>query len=421
MSRDESIEVAITGIGLATGLGATLEETWRRLRAGEHAIARLDGERFEGRLGPYHGARIPEIPRVGDAPSPRLIERLAIAAYRDAGLSGLRDSERLGVAVGLSKGWIEGLAAHADRRVERGRYAFWTRWWPDGASRRIAAFFHARGPTLAPVAACATGLVAVLQGADLIRRGVCDVVFAGAVDASLHPLILGAFDRMGTLARVDHDAPGRAIRPWDGARSGFLVGEGGAVFVLERADHARDRGARPFAKLAGGALGSDAHHITDLDPDPATLAGLIARALANAGVRPTEVDYVNVHGTATRVNDPLECRALRMALGSDANRVACSANKAQIGHTLGAAGAVELAIACMAIRDQFVPPTLNLDDPDPACDLDGTPSIGRSRPIGAALKLSLGFGGHLAALVLERWDEAGRGDHLFESSGARIE
>jgi 3-oxoacyl-[acyl-carrier-protein] synthase II len=239
-------------------------------------------------------------------------------------------------------------------------------------------------------------------------------VAVGAGDASLDPMVLGAFRRMGVLARVDvraGDDPGRAMRPWDRGRSGFLVGEGAAVLILERDDHAQARGVNPYAELAGGALGADAFHLTDLNPDPSGLAFVIGRALANAGVGAGEIDHVNVHGTATRTNDPLECRALRLALGPQADRVACSASKSQIGHLLGAAGAAELAITCLAIRHGFVPPTLNLDDPDPACDLDGTPQVGRPRAIGAALKLSIGFGGHLAVTVLKR-SERPRDQHF---------
>lgn len=409
---DARPEVAITGIGLATGLGATREATWTHLRAGEHAIRRLRGPGFIGRNGPCFGARVPEIPSGGIFRGPTLVHRLTKAALKDANFGrNTPDPERTGAAVGLSKGWISGLATFLSQdgsaRATRERsYAQkqWTNYWPYAAVHHVASRGRAAGASLAPVAACATGLVAVLQGADLIRRDLCDVVFAGAVDASLHPLILAAFDRMGALSRVNPDLPGRSIRPWDRRRRGFLLGEGGAIFVLERLDHALARGRSPYAVVAGGALGSDAYHLTDLDPDPTTLAGVIRRAIDDARLAPDDIDHVNVHGTATRSNDPLECRALRMALGPAADGVSCSANKPQIGHTLGAAGAVELAITCLAIRDQFVPPTLNLEDPDPACDLDGTPGTGRPREIRAALKLSLGFGGHLAAVVLTRPD-----------------
>jgi 3-oxoacyl-[acyl-carrier-protein] synthase II len=252
------------------------------------------------------------------------------------------------------------------------------------------------------VAACATGLVAALQGAALIRRGACDLALVGGSDASLEPILLAAFRRMKALARVDD--PQIAVRPWDRDRSGFLVGEGAAVLVLERLDHARARGITPYAELAGGAIGSDAYHETGLNPDPSGLARVIAQALEASGLGPSEIDAVNVHGTATLGNDPLECRAIRRAFGPEADRLACTANKAQIGHLLGAAGSAELAIAGLSVRERFVPPTLNLDHPDPACDLDGTPRIGQARPIRAILKLSIGFGGHLAAAVLRSVD-----------------
>ncbi len=412
MPLDARPQVAITGIGLVTGLGDYPDSTWNRIRYGDSAIRKLEGDAFIGRNGPLYGAPIRCAFR--DVWGPReagLARYLALYAADDARINDEIDDEpdRIGVAVGLSKGSVTGLTDFfSDSRLpDRTRNEHpWIGCWPGTAALSVSYTHQAYGPSLAPVAACATGLVAVLQGTELIRRGTCDIVLAGAVDASLHPLILAAFDRMGALSRVNPDFPGRSIRPWDRQRSGFQVGEGGAIFVLERLDHARNRERTPYALVAGGALGSDAYHLTDLDPNPRTLAGVIGRALSDANLAPDTIDHVNVHGTATRSNDPLECRALRMALGPAADRVSCSANKPQIGHALGAAGAVELAITCLALRDQFVPPTLNLEDPDPACDLDGTPGIGRHRPIRAALKLSLGFGGHLAAIVLTRPESA---------------
>jgi 3-oxoacyl-[acyl-carrier-protein] synthase II len=380
--------VVVTGIGLCTGLGRDARETWKNLKAGRHAFAVLDQPVAPGPL-PHVGC--PAILHHRDPKA--LLHRAAAEAYGDAGIATI-DRNRAAVVVGMSKGDIGKLA-----RLDQ-----WSHAWPNAVASELAAFWDFRGPSLAPVAACATGLIATLQGAALIRRGVCDVAVVGAGDASLDPLVLGAFRRMGILARVGDD-PGHAVRPWDKGRSGFLVGEGAGVLVLERDDHARARGITPYAELAGGASGADAYHITDLNPDPAGLAHVISRALADAGVAAEEIDHVNVHGTATRSNDPLECRALRRALGPQAERVACSANKSQIGHLLGAAGAAELAITCLAVHDGFIPPTLNLTDPDPACDLDATPLVGRRRDIAAALKLSIGFGGHLAAAVVKRLEE----------------
>ncbi len=342
-------------------------------------------------------------------PALEFLIRAADEAMLDAQVAGSGlDPDRAASLIGLSKGGVRSLTLglemlRSGRSDGEALARLWANSWPGSGAALVAGRYGFRGPCVAPVAACATGLVAALQAAELIRRGACDLALAGGADASLEPILLAAFRRMKALARVEGD-PTRAVRPWDRDRSGFLVGEGGAVLVLERLEHARARGVIPYAELAGGALGSDAFHETALNPDPAGLGRVIARALDDAGLRPADLDAVNVHGTATTSNDPLECQTLRLALGAEADRLACSANKAQIGHLLGAAGSAELAIAALSVRDGFAPPTLNLDAPDLACDLDGTPHVGRSRPIRALLKLSIGFGGHLAAAVLRRVD-----------------
>jgi 3-oxoacyl-[acyl-carrier-protein] synthase II len=390
--------VVVTGIGLTTGLGLSAPATWTGLKAGGHAFRVLD----IAAVPPYCGAAAAG----GDADAPvrTLLDRAAQEAYDDAGLARLApdfDRARAAVVIGMSKGDLARLGAI---RGALDSEPAWWRAWPAGAASALAARWDFRGPVLAPVAACATGLVAALQGAALIRRGTCDLAVVGAGDSSLDPLVLAAFRRMGILARDAERDPGRAVRPWARDRAGFLVGQGAGVLVLERAQTAHARGVAPYAELAGGACGGDAYHMTDLDPDPTGLAHLIGRALEHAGVVAEAIDYVNVHGTATRAGDPLECRALRQALGRQAGRVSCSASKSQIGHLLGAAGAAELAITCLAVHHGFAPPTLNLTDPDPECDLDGTPHVGRAREIRAALKLSIGFGGHLVAAVVRRCD-----------------
>ena len=381
--------VVVTGIGLCTALGTTREVGWKHLREGRSGLARRATPAALGLRRLDH-----------------ITQRVVMEACLDARITapGDIDRERAGVVFGSSKGDLVRLAAlhagHPGTRLDH-----WLSAWPNSGASLTSATWQFLGPSLAPVAACATGLVAALQGFDLIRRGVCDLVATGAADASLSPFLLAAFRKMRVLARAgETDDPSRAVRPWDKDRSGFLVGEGAAVLILEREDHARARGVRAYCEFAGGAFGADAFHLTNLNPDPSNLADLIGRALAYSDVDPSEIDHVNVHGTATRSNDPLECRALRQALGKHADRVSCSANKGQIGHLLGAAGAVELAYTALAVRDEFIPPTVNLDDPDPACDLDGTPHVGRLRPIRAALKVSIGFGGHLAAAVLRQYD-----------------
>jgi 3-oxoacyl-[acyl-carrier-protein] synthase II len=399
--------VVVTGIGLITGLGARAR-TWSRIQDGHHSFQVLDLPTAPGTAF-YGGSPAGDVQRSATevlAQATRdACDDARIAGGPGAPASREFDPDRAGVVIGMSKGDLGRLATIHEAVLRaapevQSWLATWSTTWPDAVARWTASTWDFRGPCLAPVAACATGLIAALQGAALIRRGRCDLVLAGAGDSSLDPLVQGAFRRMGILARVD-DEPGRAVRPWDKQRSGFLVGAGAAVLVLERDDHARARGITPYAQLAGGASGADAYHMTDLNADPSVLAHVIGRAFANAGVAAEEIDHVNVHGTATRSNDPLECRAIRRALGPQAERVACSANKSQFGHLLGAAGAAELAITCLAVHDGFVPPTLNLTEPDPACDLDGTPLVGCRRPIAAALKLSIGFGGHMAAAVVK--------------------
>lgn len=382
----------ITGIGLVSALGADREASWSAIRAGRHGCRQLAFDDASN-CGESFGYPIPD--RVTRPDSLELARDAFTEAMRDALLTPETsfDRDRVGVLVGLSK---PGVA-----RSE------WPAVWPSAGASLLAREGRLGGPCLSPVAACATGLVAVLQAADLIRCGACEIAVAGAADASLHPLWLGAFRRMGVLARDPHDPPA-ALRPWDRGRTGFLVGEGAAILVVERDDSARSRGVSPYAEIAGGALGGDAFHMTDLNPDPETLTRLIQTSLADADMPPRAMDYVNVHGTATRVNDPLECRAIRQAFGSHADSLSCSASKAQIGHLLGAAGAAELAITCLAMRDGFVPPTIHQVDRDPACDLDCTPNVGKDRSISSALKLSLGFGGHLAAIVLRRPDSPRR-------------
>ncbi|MGE5755021.1 MAG: beta-ketoacyl synthase N-terminal-like domain-containing protein, partial [Planctomycetaceae bacterium] len=310
-----SARVVVTGIGLATGLGPTRETTWAAIRSGRGAARRLD---FPRDARPYLGcpsALADALRREDDPREPALVllSRLAAEALADARLAGRPyDPARAAVLVGLSKGGMRSLGrlhrmVHDPEADPAAVAALWQAVAPSAGAGLVAREAGFEGPRLAPIAACATGLVAVLQGVDLIRRGACEVALAGSADAALEPLVLAAFRRMKVLAHDDE--PARAVRPWDRNRSGFLVGEGGALLVLERADRAGRRGVIPYAEIAGGALGADAHHETDLNPDPAGLAHVIRRALAHSGVRPDEIDHVNVHGTATRANDPTECRA----------------------------------------------------------------------------------------------------------------
>ncbi len=349
----------------------------------------------------------------GELPEP-LIElalRAATEAVADARLaidSSTRD--RIGSVIGTSKGGWHAFqraweATYRGRDVTGGKGDVdpFALFFPDTPARRVAARWDLRGPCLCPVAACATGLISIARGADLVAQGRCDAVLAGSVDASLVEIVQGSFRRLGVLARPGEDGS-RACRPFDRDRDGFVVGEGGAVLVLESADQARVRGAKIYATWLAAGVASEATHLARLNEDPTDLARLITRTLQAADVSASEIDYVNYHGTGTRPNDRLETVAIRHALGPVASQIPGSSLKGSIGHLLGGAGSVELATTLLAMRDGVIPPTVNLEHPDADCDLDYTPRIARPAYIETALKLSLGFGGHLACAVLRRGD-----------------
>jgi 3-oxoacyl-[acyl-carrier-protein] synthase II len=267
----------------------------------------------------------------------------------------------------------------------------------------VARCHDIEGPVLVPSAACATGLISLIRGVDLIRHGTCDAVLAGSVDWSLSLGYLAGYRRLGVLAKGEGDVA-RACRPFDRRRQGFVVGCGAAVLLFEEWNRARRRGAKPIAEWLSHAMAADASSMVDVDVTGATPARVIRDALRRSDVSPGEVDVVSLHGTGTRANDVCETRAVRMALGESAGAASCFSVKGSIGHLMGAAGSVETATLALALRDQIVPPTMNLDEPDPECDLDYTANRSRNRAIRYGVKLSLGFGGACAAAVLRRVD-----------------
>ena len=381
--------VVVTGIGVVSPLGDR-EATWRGLCAGESAI------RWLPELG-YAGA-----PALGEPVAPEPIVSHALRAAEDAvhdafGAEAILPSEA-GCVIGDSKGGLRSV-----QRFLTGESAAWLDIWPNAPAVAVARRFNLTGPRLCPVAACATGLASLIRGADLIRNGECDVVLAGSTDASLEPILLASYRRMGVLSPTTAGTAERACRPFDRTRAGFAVGEGAAVLVLENLDTARARDARIYAEWLGDALAADPTHVTRLESDPASLTWLIRSALSRSRLTPPEIDYVNYHGTATRQNDLCETRAVHAAFGTAAREVVGSSLKGALGHALGAAGSLEMAMTLLGLRDGIVPPTANLNDPDPECDLDYSPRVARPRPLQTALKLSLGFGGHLAAAVVRRW------------------
>ncbi len=391
MSSSADTGVVITGLGLCSPLGPDRETTWQRLLAGDCALRWIDPDcRWAG--GPV------SFDAVGDSfcKVAGLAVHVADEAWRDSRLSWEQlNPNRCGSVFGTSKGELETLLT-CD--LANAHPPDWTNFWPSGAAVRVADRFRFGGPVLAPVAACATGLVACLRGAELIQSGLCDVVLAGSADASLFPGVIGSFRRLGVLSKIEED-PARACRPFDRRRSGFLIGEGAACLVMECRAHAARRGARWYGEWLGGRQGSDPSGLTQIDESGAPLARVLSDLLEDCQRVP---DYINLHGTATKTNDIAECRAVNLAFGTAARGLACSGLKGSLGHLLGAAGSVELALTLLALRDQIVPMTLNLTHPDPDCDLDLTPGRPQRRAIETAYKISSGFGGHLAVAAVAR-------------------
>ncbi|WP_417389943.1 beta-ketoacyl-[acyl-carrier-protein] synthase family protein [Gimesia sp.] len=419
VTEQTSPRVVITGIGLITPYAVGREQSWQQLLSGHSATSLL--QNLSQQLGrPIAGGIIPD-PELSSTsltrspfqndPSIDLTLKATSEAIADAGLDPDQlSSESAGCVIGSSKGGIAGYGELAAATHSRQRLSnsippdFWLQCLPHACSQAVSARYGLKGAALTPVSACATGLSSIMRGADLIRDGVCDTVIAGSADASLVPAVLGSFQRMGVLA-TDFDSPEQACKPYDSRRNGFVVGEGAGIMILESMEHALKRNATPYAEWLGGGLGADSTHLMHFDPAAQSLARLIIDTLQRAEVSAEELDYINLHGTGTQINDVYETRALQNAFGELAKSIPCSSLKGGMGHLLGAAGSVELGFTLLAMRDHTIPATLNLDQPDPECDLNYTPRIAVSRPIHTALKLSFGFGGHLVAGLLRNWQE----------------
>jgi 3-oxoacyl-[acyl-carrier-protein] synthase II len=396
-------DVLITGIGCVGPLGSTRDEFWQRLLAGDRGVRQLTTDDLHGLQWPaaqpldFVGAPAGAVADAGE-PVIRLALVAAAEAASHAGLArGSFDPYRAGCVVGTSKGGLTAFARAFTARERGEASTMWHNVPPNVAASQISRDLGLNGPCLAPIAACATGLVCVLRGFDLIRTGICDVVVAGSSDASLHPAVLASFRRMGVLASRSAE-PAAACRPFNRDRNGFAVGEGAAIFVLERRHHAEVRGATAIAQVLGGTMLADPSGMTSVDPDGESLARAISDTLQRCGVEPAAIGHVNLHGTATRTNDIAEARALKIALGHYADDVPCTALKGSIGHQLGAAGAIELAATALCVRSRQLPATVNLTDPDPECCLSVARVVRQVEGLG--LKLSLGFGGHVAAALL---------------------
>jgi 3-oxoacyl-[acyl-carrier-protein] synthase II len=406
--------VAVTGLGLVCPIGIGREDVWRNACAGVSGasrITRFDPSRLSSQIACEVGDFDPE--DFMDRRASRRMDRfaqMAVAAARlgldDAGLDPVTIPDA-GVYVGSGIGglgtFIDQSRVYFERGPDRLSPLFVPMMIANMAAAQISMQLGLRGPVMATVSACATSGHAIGEALDAIRLGRADVILAGGTESSILEMGIGAFGAMRALS-VRNDDPATASRPFDANRDGFVMGEAGAVLVLEELTRAEARGAHIYAEVLGYGLTADAHHVTEPDPSGVAPAGAITMALRDAGVTPEQVGYVNAHATSTPVGDPNEIRAIRMALGDvTAARCMVSSTKSMHGHCLGAAGGVEAVLTALALDTGIIPPTINLADLDPACSgVDHVANVARHSQVDIAVSNAFGFGGHNVALVFGR-------------------
>jgi 3-oxoacyl-[acyl-carrier-protein] synthase II len=401
----------VTGIGALTPLGLSAPETWQGLvqgRSGVTAIDSFDASQLPVRIaGEIHGFDAEALLGTKRARRSARFSQLAIVAAReavaDAGLEIGAEAERTAVLVNSAVAGVPETELNVRALIERGPREVSPYYVPSTilnmAACEVAIDLGVHGPVSASALACASGTAALLDARRLILAGEADVVLAGGTDAGITEAMFAGLARMGPMS-VRNDEPERASRPFDADRDGFVFGEGAVVLVVESAEHAAARGARGYGTVAGGALTSDAFHISAPERSGTQAARAISLALQSSGVAGTELDYICAHGTGTRANDAAETRAIRNALGANADRIPTSSPKSMVGHLIGAAGALSVMVCLLAMRDGLIPPTINLDTPDPECDLDYVPLRMREAPVRTAAANAFGFGGQNCVVVL---------------------
>ena len=410
--------VVVTGLGIICPTGNTVQEAWQNTKTGSTGIGpitRFDASDLDNRFGGEVKNFDPEA-FLGRREARRTDRATQFALYaaeqalNDSGLQ-IDDANRfdVGTIIGTGIGGIATLVASAQRFAERGPRAvsplFIPMMLPDAAAAKISITYGLRGPNLAISTACATGNNCIGEAAEMIRRGQATAMLAGSTEAALEPITIASFNNMTAISRRN-DAPEKASRPFDANRDGFVVAEGAAVIVLEDLDHALARKAKIYAEIVGYGHTTDAYHVTAPLETGAGATEAMQIALQDASLSPRQIDYVNAHGTGTLLNDPSETKALKQTFGEYAYDMAVSSTKSVTGHLMGAAGSIEAVFSVMAINDAFVPPTVNLDEPDPECDLNYTPHQGIERRLDYVMSNSFGFGGHNAVLIFGRHNHA---------------
>ena len=406
--------VVVTGLGIVSPVGNTVDEAWANIVAGKSGIARIskfDASAFASQIaGEVKGFD------VGQYLTPKEARRMdifihyglaaGIQAIKDAGLEAKpQDAERIGVNIGSGIGGLHYIEDTHTEYLANGPRRISPFFIPASIinmiSGNLSIMYGFQGPNLACVSACATGNHCIGESARLIEYGDADVMIAGGAESTVCPLAIGGFSSAKALS-TRNDDPATASRPWDTGRDGFVLGEGAGVVVLEEYEYAKARGAKMYCELTGYGMSADAYHMTAPTEDGSGAARAMRNALNNSQINADAVSYINAHGTSTPLGDMAETRAMKLCFGDHAKKLAVSSTKSMTGHLLGAAGGIEAVFTALAIRDQLAPPTINLFEQDPECDLDYVPNIARPMTIDVALSNSFGFGGTNATLVFRK-------------------
>jgi 3-oxoacyl-[acyl-carrier-protein] synthase II len=407
--------VVITGVGMITPLGVSTDESWDGLIAGRPGIKKItqfDASAFPTQIAGEVVGFNPE-----DHIEPKEIKKMdrfihfalaaASMAMKDSGLKiTAENAERTGVIVGSGMGGLHAIEHYHSVYLEKGPRRISPFFIPmlivNLAAGQISIRFGAKGPNSAPATACATGSHSIGDAFKIIQRGDADAMIAGGTEAVITPLGIGGFNSMKALSTRNHE-PDKASRPFDIDRDGFIMGEGAGILILESLESATDRGARIYAEMAGYGMTADAYHITSPSPGGEGAARCMELALKDAGVLASDIEYINAHGTSTKYGDELETIAIKTVFREHAYKLCISSTKSMTGHLLGAAGGVEAVITILCMHHENVPPTINLDNPDPECDLDYIPHKARKMSVNYALTNSFGFGGTNACLVFKKF------------------
>jgi len=408
-------KIVVTGMGTVNPLGHNVKDTWQSIKEGRSGIGKITrfdttdyaskiaGEVNDFDIGQFidkkEGRKMALFTQYGVASS--------VQAMEDAGLKqGDIDPERIAVVYGNGIGGFEALEEAYFKLIESGPRRVHPMTIPklitNECPANIAITVQALGPAYTITTACASGTDAIGNALLLLRSGMADVVITGGTESSITRMGVAGFSVLQALSTHFNDEPERACRPFDKDRDGFIIAEGAGTLILETEAHAKKRGARIYAELAGYGCTCDANHLTAPHPEGLGAARAINAALADAGMQPEDIDYINAHGTSTPTNDPLETKSIKTAFGDYARKVKISSTKSMHGHIIGGTGAVEAILSILAMREGFFPPTINLEEADPACDLDYVPNKGLSGNIDAVMSNSLGFGGHNAILIFRK-------------------